>query len=160
MKKLTADTAMVRPINEPKIQELLARYMATGTLGQFDSYVIDCRAIFIDEDMNTVVSQDCCYEFTYPMAISESGSPARFKNYFELPVRIKKSVPDGTGGFNCKYPSAPTFYFPIPMDMLLLAYCWPATSLREFMGSRFNYNPRIEKNVKEFLKFINSQDHE
>lgn len=151
---------MVRPLNEPKLQELLARYMAPGTLGQFDSYAIDCPSIFIDEDMNTVINDESVYYFTSQMAISEAGSPAKFKNYFELSVRIKIRKPNNDGSFYCQYPSGPTFYFPIPMDMLLLAYCFPAISLRGFMGSRFNYNPRIEKNVKEFLKFINSQDHE
>lgn len=152
MKKQTADTVMVRPFNKVKLLTYLARYVDKEVLKANQYFVLRDEGMLVDEDNNLVLTPDSVYSFTLPACLPAAGSPAPVKNYYQLPVYVHTKTKTGT-----IHKIVPTFYYFIDADLLALGYCLKPVTLREFMGSRFNYNPRISKNTQELLKQINQE---
>lgn len=50
----------------------------------------------------------------------------------------------------------PEFETAIPVTVLMTDYCIGTQKIPEFMGTRYNYNTRIQNNQLEFIKFIKS----
>lgn len=48
----------------------------------------------------------------------------------------------------------PEFETAIPVVTLMTDYCIGMVKIPEFMGTRYNYNTRIQDNQKEFINFI------
>lgn len=153
MKKQTADTVMVRTFNKAKLLKLLARYMDDSVLKPGQYFVVRDEAMLVDEDNNLTLTPDCVYSFTMPAAYSESGSKTKVKNIYQLPVYINTKTENGTN-----ISIMPSFYYFIDAELLALAYCDKPVTLREFIGNRYNYNPRISKNMNELLKQINQDE--
>lgn len=106
-------------------------------------YYIETVALFRDE---IIVDTECCYY------ILEKKHVDYFVDFVhDIPVRIKTKTKSGHS-----MSMTTDFYFPINVDYLKSTFCMPQTSLKDFMGTRYGYNPRIEKNTREFIRDMNN----
>jgi hypothetical protein len=136
----TPATFMVNPIDEAKLFEFIESKVKPS-LQENEQITITIGALACD---NCEVSQDCIYEVANKIW---TGDKAVFM--FHVPIRIKVLA---EGGYS--HSMFPSFYYPMSFEDLK-PYTLPEVSLKEFMGSRFNYNPRITKNMNVFMKMIN-----
>ena len=136
----TPENFLVDPVNE----ELLLKHIegiVNPSLQPNESIRIDVGAIACN---NCEINQDCIYEIAHK--IWKDGKPVFL---FNIPVRIKTKTEGGTS-----HSMFPSFYFQMSLEEID-PFLLPEISLKEFMGSRFDYNPRINKNMKDFMKMIN-----
>lgn len=139
-KKYTPENFMVNPVDEKPLLEYIESKV-NQSLQPSESIKIDIGAIACD---NCEVSQDCIYEIANKLWV---GDKPQF--CFHIPVRIKTKMDGGTS-----HSMFPSFYFPMTFDDLK-KYTLPEVSLKEFMGGRYDYNPRISQNMRAFMKVIN-----
>ncbi|MCD6012899.1 MAG: hypothetical protein K0Q79_2761 [Flavipsychrobacter sp.] len=91
---------------------------------------------------NVIVDSECCYGIMSKVFID---GKVQYATQFGVCERKDNSMS-----------LAPSFYFPISLEALQ-AISLPEISLKEFMGSRYDYNSRVRGNMKEFLEDVGSQ---
>lgn len=135
--KHTPETLMVQPINKALILEIL-NGLATDKKDN-EEFVIHVGAFYKGIEVNN----ECIYSFLNTKFVN-----GQKQMMLEVPVKIKTKT---ERGFST--PLFTEFYFDIAIDTenLLL----PPVTLKEFMGGRYNYNPRIATNTREFIKEVN-----
>ena len=129
---------MVLPLNNEKILFALKAIIEQGENREFK---IDTGALC---NSAMVVDADCCYCFLENRVVL-----GKVQLVYDVPVRIV-TIKEGGRSF----PMSVSFYFPITLDDLQY-YTDAQQTLKEFMGSRHDYNPRIKNNMREFLQDAN-----
>lgn len=131
----TPVTLTVIPLNEEKLlQRIRAEVKMEDPL---ESLHIRTSAIAAE---NIFVNKDCCYGF-----MEKRYQSGKIQFVYDVPVRVRKKTPDGE-----VCPMCPSFYFPIGIEELRNYYL-ATVSLKDYMGQRFDYNPRIKTNMNNFL---------
>jgi hypothetical protein len=137
--KKTADTIMVQPINKTK---LLAHLLNFITPGPGEIINTENGAIYDD---NVIVDTDCCWFFV-PQKLYEG----KIQLTHDVPVYVEIETSTGR-----RIPAQPNYYINVTMDKIK-ELCEPEIiSLRDYMGGRYNYNPRITTNIKSFCDCVN-----
>lgn len=139
MKNHTELTLMVRPINKSLILEIL-NGLATNKK-ENEEFIIDVGAYIGGIE----VDSECIYSL-----IPKKFFNGEIRETLMVPVRVKTKK---EGGYSI--PMTTEFYFDI--DITTEGLLLPEVSLKDFMGSRYNYNPRIRTNMREFLEDVNCQ---
>lgn len=135
--KKDENTFMVKPVDKEKI----LKKISTIPKQENEEFVIDVGALV---GCIVIVDENCIYSFLEPRFIN--GNP---QMVYDVPVRIKTRIEDGWS-----FPVAISFYYPITLEELC-EYLKPDISLKEYMGSRYDYNPRIKINMRDFLDDMN-----
>lgn len=130
---------MVLPLNSEKILLLLKAIIKQEENQEFK---IDTGALCNNA---MVVDSDCCYNILEKRVVL-----GKIQDVYDVPVRVIKITETGRS-----YPMFVSFYLPITLEDLPL-YTDAPISLKEFMGSRHDYNPRIKANMKDFLEDANA----
>lgn len=133
---------MVRPINEELLQNDI-RELMKDTIGPNESLHIRCGALAVTSVV--ISNKDCIYYFMEKRALKD-GIYYGYDYICDIPVRTRVKTKDGEA---C--PMLPTYYFPVSKSLLEEKYLLPAISLKEFMGERYDYNPRIKGNMRKLL---------
>ena len=94
------------------------------------------------------VDQDCCYGFMNKHLYHNN----KVQYTFFIPVFLDFKKPSGL----MKMRTMPNFYIPLGAEDFQ-ALKGEILTLREFMGSRYKYNPRVDKNMREFLNDVCKQ---
>lgn len=137
----TEHTLLVRPVSGEAIVALLNASMPCEAGTEYR--VHDFGLI-----ENVTLSNECIYSVNEQKVVDNN----RIAFVFDAPVRIR------TIDTNDCHPHSmfPDFYLPLTIETLESLAGQPV-SLKDFMGSRYNYNPRIKTNMREFIKDIGSQ---
>lgn len=136
--KKTADTLMVSPINDQKLLAYVSMFYTPDAPNK-EIRVPKLEAVYDD---NVIIDHDSCYEIV-PNKLFEG----KVQPVWEYPIKI---IEKKEGGYSI--PIIPTFYFSISIEKLK-ELCDVDKSLKEFI--RFDYNPRITQNTREFLEAVN-----
>lgn len=147
MSKLTEDTLMVRPIDPNKVLAFIIPLLPK--LPKDTTYTANaCGYDAMTMDNLICVDSDCCYAFLSDNEMFHEG-----KNQGIICVSIgtsKEYIQEGNGlkGWHNK---SNAYNIPIGAETQLPALLKEPVTLKEHMGRRYNYNPRIMKNMREFL---------
>lgn len=139
-KKETAETLKVITFDKVKIENYINAVVPSENGVKYVAH-LDAMAA-----KNCMVDFDCCYHFLHPCFINGNVETVYF---VEVSKYTRKATDDGWHIHSC------AFVFPFSIDDLLENYKSGETTLREFI--RYKYNPRIEKNTRDFLALINAQ---
>lgn len=157
MSKLNEETLTVLPVNTEKIIKELTGNMKKNDpplISDKETLILNKCAILQLPGGFILLDNECCYQLSETRLSSDKMEP-EFKEWVNLSFGIKTITgDDGKGCVTASYiPSA----FNYTLDCkTLLEYCSEAISLREFMGSRYKYNPRIITNMKELIQTANN----
>ena len=136
---MNEDTIKVRPINQEFILDIL-NGLATDRQDN-EEFIIQVGAMY----ENVEVDNDCRYRF-----LDNKFIDGKIQLVLTVGVCVKtKTLTGYSRGI------VPQFYFDICLDTEGLL--GEEVSLKEFMGSRYNYNPRIRTNMREFIEDIKTQ---
>lgn len=111
---------------------------------------ISCDAILLDNDKKPTpvfVDQDCCYGFMNKHLYHNN----KIQYAYFIGVHIDEKNDHGITMKNI-----PEFFIPLAEENFE-DLSKEVLTLHEYMGTRYNYNPRIAKNTREFLTDICSQ---
>lgn len=139
----TSENLMVFPINRESIQNKILE-LNPNTPSNVKYELMGREAIVCD--LNLIVDNECCYSILSKKLLNNN-----IEYTYSFPVHIKKET--DTGYSISMFPS---FEVEFTLTELLTGYILPQLSLKEFMASRYEYNPRIKHNTRDFLEFINS----
>lgn len=142
MKKYNEETLMVNPFNKENFKKYLLKYFK---IENNQDFIIDSEAIIFNETTKINLDTDCCHSFL-KKGLNKQNSKNEY--YFEFGIRLKTEK-EGT-----------TSYQMFPLSVLQIFESeWKKfnlldkeISLKEFMGSRYKYNPRIERNTRLLLE--------
>lgn len=104
------------------------------------TYLVDSVAMY---DKNVIIDHDCVYYFMCPRV--HKGT---IHQLWDVPVRIKVKEQQGH-----TVSALSEFYFTITPEAMP-KYYKEVKSLKDFMGTRFDYNPRVKANMRGFLEAI------
>lgn len=138
--KKDENTLMVLPLNTDKIIAAIEQLIGKP---ENTEYKISQDAIC--EDM-AVLDNECCYGYLENRVFNGAVMPV-----YDIGVRIVTITPEGKS-----FPMSNSFYFTQSLSQLKELFCKEPVSLKEFMGQRYDYNPRIKANMRNFLEDINT----
>lgn len=145
MKKYTAQTLMVKPLNKKKLKKYLLKYFK---LGNNQDFIIHSAALIFNDNAKIILDIDCCHSFLEEGFIKENN---KIEFCFEFGIRIKTEKEGATS-----YQMVPSVFLQIfESEWQEYNLLDSEISLKEFMGSRYNYNPRIQRNTTLLLKSVN-----
>lgn len=139
MKKITEEMLKVTPIDYEKLGKYLEEIYKPKPN---EKYSTENCALVCE---NVMTDNECCYWF-----IEKKAHNGKIQFVYSAPVRVITTTDEGSF-----HPMTPSFYVDISTEELT-PYMKDKVSLKEYMGRRYNYNPRIEKNMRDFLKEINA----
>lgn len=145
MEKYTEETLMVRPFNKENFKKYLLKYFE---LGNNQDFIIPDDAIIFNENAKIILDTDCCHSFLEKGFNKES---AEIEYCFGFGVRFKTEK-EGSTNYQMVSSAIIEIFQSEWEEFNLLD---PEISLKEFMGSRYKYNPRIESNTALLLKNAN-----
>ncbi len=134
-----AEQLKVRPINREELYKHLATLM---DIPENISY--DTRAYAIVEDCNILTDTECVYNI-----LENSIFDRKMQLAVEIPFHKITISPEGRS-----HGMFPEFHLQFGIEQIE-KFLEEPVSLKEFMDSRFNYNPRIQKNTYNMLVEIN-----
>lgn len=138
------ETLIVEPINEGKLSKYLEKFIR---IDNNQTLMVEKESFFFHPWQSFLIDDDCCAGKLEKIYNRETKS-TEWKTSFA----IRKSTKTENGE---SFPMYVNEYFDIPetelRDNNLLDN---PISLKEFMGRRFGYNPRIETNTRIILKEI------
>lgn len=141
--KKTPDTILVKPFNKEKLKKHFSKFI---TLEVNEDFIINQEAIFLGKSCNLLIDNECCAEY-----LENKINISTKKNELVATLGIRKSRKTDTGkSFDMFYSTYIDVYqseFSNLTDDEL--------SLKEFMGRRYDYNPRISKNTRGIVNLIN-----
>ncbi len=130
------ETLRVQLINHEKVLEILRKSILIKKNEILRTYT----GAIVPVPLNLIeVDKDCCYSFLNNKFIVQQG----VKLCLSVPVFIDVKTETGRN-ISC----SPMCYFDISYETLPVL---ETVSLKYFMGSRYNYNPRIIKNMRDFI---------
>lgn len=146
--KLTETNIIVYCIDTEKLLKKVTQD-AKGYLKENDSLITPPDGIITVNGGYLLVNSDCCYQESQTQLRQSGGS-------FEILERfnIGFTILTKNGDFS-KYGLRFSTY--IDCAVLIKKYCLTGSkTLRSFMGRRYNYNPRVSKNMRELIEVINT----
>lgn len=147
MEKHNEETLMVKPFNKENFRKYLSKYFK---LENNQEFIIDSEAIIFNENAKINLDTDCCHSFLNK-GLNKENSKIEF--YFEFGIR-KETKTIGGSSYQMVAASILQIFESEWQEFNLLE---PEISLKEFMGSRYKYNPRIESNTTLLLKNVNKK---
>jgi hypothetical protein len=138
---LNEETIIVHPIDEAKLSAYIEQLV-----WKRDDIAIVAKCPAILDESNVLVNSDCVYNI-----LEKQFFDNQIQHVALIEVREKKLTPEGW-----TYPLFTSYHFSIGLEKLKSDFGLPCTSLKEYMGSRYNYNPRVSKNMKDLIATINS----
>lgn len=145
MKKYNEETLMVNPFNKENFKKYLLKYFK---IENNQDFIIDSEAIIFNETAKINLDTDCCHSFL-KKGLNKQNSKNEY--YFEFGIGLKTEK-EGTTSYQMS-PIAVLQIFESEWEKFNLLD--KEISLKEFMGSRYNYNPRIQRNTTLLLKSVN-----
>ncbi len=141
--KLPEDKIIVKPIDSEKIIHLIKQILPNKKNQKYriQNYAILKEPVAADE--NCLCNNECIY-----FLIDNKLHNGSVKLVYCVEVYINEKTKTGE-----RYGMLPAFLFDIPLEEIKTMLL-PECSLREYMQGRYNYNPRIIKNMKEFIQQI------
>lgn len=142
MEKYNEETLMVKPFNKENFKKYLLKYFK---IENNQDFIIDSEAIIFNETAKINLDTDCCHSF-----LKKGLNKQNYKNeyYFEFGIRLKTEK-EGTTSYQM-FPLSVLQIFESEWEKFNLLD--KEISLKEFMGSRYKYNPRIESNTRLLLE--------
>jgi hypothetical protein len=135
-KTYTVDTIMVTPLDGGKILDHVKKEIALGPNVDFGCHPDAIVA-------NVFIDNECCFG-----ELTKSLHNGKIQRVYFCPISI---VTKTEGGMKIQ---SNAFSVTLGEDDIK-KISLPPVSLKTFMGRRFGYNPRIEKNTREFVKLYN-----
>lgn len=135
------ETFMVQPIDNVKALAWITEKIAPQDNHKFS---ISIGAIVGN---NVEVDDECCYNFMPKKFIN-----GKIQHVLEVGVRIITIMSETQRSI----PTSASFYIDIPEEDYSNMFT-EQKSLKEHMGRRYDYNPRIKANMLEFIEDIVSQ---
>lgn len=153
MEIITVDNLVVYCLDAEKLVKKISKiYPSTLGANKCIASNANCEGIIMVPGGYININTDACYKYSDTQLRTKGNNVdviERIAVYFSINER---TATDGGG-----YYTNTVARFSMLFDCadLIKNYCLPASkSLREFMGSRYNYNPRISKNVAGFISEI------
>jgi len=151
--KSTADNVMVYPVAysdlTQHIEALIPNYLKAG-----EYLNVSKDAVIMVPGGFFLVNQDCCYQPSITeLSPGTHDTDPEVTERFNLSVWVNRVAIGQKETHNIRQ-----FSYNIDCRVLLRDFCGDsAKTLREFMGSRYGYNPRVNKNLAEMLEDIDAQ---
>ena len=142
MKKYNEETLMVKPFNKENLIKYLSKYFKLENKQEF---IIRSEAIIFNENAKINLDDDCCHSFLNKGLNKENS---KIEYYFKLGIRLKTEK-EGTSSYQM-FPISVLQIFESEWEKFNLLD--KEISLKEFMGNRYKYNPRIERNTRLLLE--------
>jgi hypothetical protein len=140
--KLTETEIMIKPVDTKKMAAHIRMILNDNSTET--KYDIDkCGLV---ENLPVLTDDECCYTI-----IEKKLNNGKVAPLPEFPVTISHKT---KGGWSI--PMQASFYFTISADDLENDFLMSEISLKDFMGSRYKYNPRIEANTREMIAHLQS----
>lgn len=143
-KKHTAETLMVQPINTDKLKQYLSSFYI---LEENQDLSIYSKAIVKNKEKVISINKDCCGFF-----LEKRWDNNVNKTDFFLDIEMQIQTKNGSITQFSQMDHAHSISLTTLIEQEILD---PECPLKEFMGSRYNYNPRIAKNTRLILAEIN-----
>lgn len=139
---LNAETLMVLPINMKKFSADISESLQKDEKNKGKKFEIRGSLAFIADGKDTIMLDDeCCF-------YDEKDAVFPFEVH-----KAKEPVKEEGGKTTYTISIFPAYEIEVSRKELL-AFCDKPVTLKEFMGSRFRYNPRIMGNEKNFFKKV------
>ena len=135
------NTIIVYPINIKGLTDFI-----TATILPIEDIEYKISYFGISLDASLELDKECVYSLLVPRYIG-----GQIQKSVDIPIIICKTVERGhsTSMF-------PSFYFTMGMTELSSFFDKPVT-LKQFMDTRYDYNPRIKTNMRQLIKYIVEQ---
>lgn len=128
---------MVRPIDKEKLEKYFTEIFPVKENQR-------CRTqLFALVAENVMTDNECCYWF-----LDKKLHKDKVQYVDNIPVGLITKTKDGES-----YSMTPAYYYDMSIEELE-PYFLTEVSLKEFMKGRFNYNPRIVRNTKDFMDAV------
>ena len=137
-------TISVRPVKEKELKAIISALCTKEN----EEYAFYADALYITPETQISLSCDCCYSYMLDMYFNGKVQPV-----YQMPVKINTRT---EGGWSM--PSQPDFYYPISIEDMEKNFLDEPVSLKTYMGSRYNYNPRVTGNMRKLIEFINDRN--
>lgn len=149
--KATPQNILIAPVNRELLgAHITALLKQAGKLEPNVQYTVQSEGI-IPGIPNVVVDPECCYCIHGKTIMHAPDGALVFGAVHPVSVTRKER----TSGNEQKgsYSMGHAFDYIITVADLL-KFCDKPVTLEEFMGSRFNYNPRIRNNMENFIEDV------
>lgn len=145
-KTYTVENTMVKPLNHETLIIFLSKYF---TLKEGEEFILDNDSLFFNTCKVMLIDSECCSGY---LEKEFNKSTKSIEWCLKIGIRRSKISNDGT----TSYPMSFECYFPIfQTDLIENNLLLSEVPLKDFMGRRYNYNPRIQQNTYRVLKAIN-----
>lgn len=146
---LTENEIMVLPLEALKLGLSLKKILPEFKDRNDIIVVVPSDAIILcpEQDGFLLINADCCYQESETAFFN-----SRIQEIFRVGCKIKSF--EKIGNVTHVEPVLSFTYITGSVGLVNI-YTQKAVTLKEYMGSRYNYNPRIIKNMKELLKLLN-----
>lgn len=138
----TPENIKVRPLDHAKVLKRIYLHIPEKKNIQYN--ICDFAILMLT---NVAMNHDCVYEILSRRLNEKTGKTTI---YFDIP--IQKSYKTRKGW---KKKITPDFYLSLPVREIELKLCKKPITMLEYMGDRYNYNPRITENMKALLSDLN-----
>ncbi len=128
---------MVKPINKEKLEKYLTK---TFPVKKNQRCRTELSALVCE---NVMTDNECCYWY-----LEKKFHDGKIQFVYTAPVGLVTKTKTGES-----FSLTPSFYHDMSLDELK-PYIQKEVSLKEFMTGRFNYNPRITSNQRNFMKNV------
>lgn len=143
--KYTVENVKVCPIDQKKLAEYFSKFFK---LAENEEFIIDKDSLLLNTSRPMLIDNECCSGY-----LEIEFNKETLKKELCVKIGIRRSKKTDTG---VSYPIEFECYLPIfESDWIQNDLLLPEIPLKDFMGSRFNYNPRIESNTYRVVKAIN-----
>lgn len=147
MTRYNENSLMVYPINKIALKDYLKKHI---DLKENQDLTIDTEAIIFKEYSKIHLNDECVYRIMERGINKESG---KSESFITIGIRRQTKNADGSITFSVRFESYIHIFKSEWKQYNLLE---KKISLKEFMGSRFNYNFRIIDNTIRMISHINS----
>lgn len=139
---------MVYPLNEAEVIKHVGNMLKMPKAFPGEYLEVSRGAIVIVKGGYLLISPDCCYQVSDTEAVGSVITET-------LKMAFKKGFrePTGPGAF-ANHPRG-RFSSTFPAENIVKYFCMDPLPLKDFMGGRYNYNPRIIKNMRDVIAIIN-----
>lgn len=146
------NSIVVHPINTEKLRALLTRLLKdqipTHNIITASDGIIELKEM----DGFLLINTDCCYQESDTQLHKRTGK-WDISEYFRISNALENIEVDEKNVTHKK--TLKRFTFTMHCQELIKNYCHPTLTLKQYMGRRFNYNPRVTTNMRELIKAIN-----
>lgn len=152
--KLTENEIVVYCISPEKLINRFNKIIP-HLLKENQSFVTPADGIIMVKIGYLLINNDCLYQPSETELRTTIGLGHFIRERFRIGISVNTKVGSSVthGVFK--------FSHMMDCDALMSRYCEPASkTLKEYMGSRYNYNPRVIKNMTGVIGIINDLENE